>query len=164
MSENLARIVSPPTFQRSEQADLMAHPIQAEVISRTPVPRSQGRVDVRYRIVVPITNIGRATLPAGTVANLMVEDTYSAGRQRPGGFLLTSRRLPSQRMDQTEALVFTALTTTPERPPVFARRFKRVWLQLAPVNTLHSREYHDANDANNTSEISGEELVRKLGL
>ena len=42
--------------------------------------------------------------------------------------------------------------------------FKRVWIQLVPADTRTSREYHDANDANNSAEIFGEELVRRLAL
>jgi hypothetical protein len=150
-------------FVRPEAADLMVHPIQIEVISKTPA-RASGKFDVRFRIIVPVTNLGRTAMRAGTVVNLLVEDTYSAGRFVAGGRLSASRRLPVQSMDQTESLVATVLQAG-ATSETLAKRYHRILVQLAPVNTIASRTFHDANDANNTTaEISGEEFVRQLGL
>lgn len=139
---------------RPEAADLSVGPLQVEVITRTPL---------KFKLSVPIKNIGRAAT-RGAVVKLMVVDTFSAGRFDPAGRMAASRRLPAQRMDQVETFTVT-LTHVGRTADQIARMYSRLWVVLEPPDLRAGREFHDANDANHAPvELTGTEFVRRLGL
>ena len=48
--------------------------------------------------------------------------------------------------------------------PILENLYLRTWVKLNAIDRRTRRpiEYHDANDSNNTAQLSGTELVRRL--
>jgi hypothetical protein len=134
---------------RPEAADVMVHPVQIEKL-----PDKNGLL--QFRIFVPISNIGRAS-SVGIVAKLMGVDA-ATGRER----ICASARIPALRMDEMSGV--GSVVGIENRASVVARRFSRLWVVLEPSDRRSTTIYSDANNTNNTVEISGDELVRRLGL
>ena len=134
---------------RPEAADLMVHPIQVEKL-----PPKNGLL--RFRVFVPISNIGKAS-SVGVVAKLMGVDA-ATGRER----LSTSARIVALRGGEMSG--FGNVVGIEAKASVVARHFSKLWVVLEPSDRRHTTTYSDANNTNNTVELSGDELVRKLGL
>jgi hypothetical protein len=134
---------------RPEAADLKVYPMQVERVAA-----AEGRL--RFRIFVPISNIGRAS-SVGVVAKLMGIDA-ATGRER----LCTSARIPALRMDEMQGV--GNVVGIEAKASVVSQRYSKLWIVLEPSDRRHTTTYSDADNTNNTVELSGDELVRKLGL
>jgi hypothetical protein len=134
---------------RPEAADLMVHPIQITP-QTSPMPSM-----AKFRLFVPLTNIGRAA-SVGVVVKLMRRDTSGrTGRD----VLAASARLASLRPDEMGGLGMDVLIAKTS----LAKHYSRVWVVITPSDLRHTRTYSDANDANNTTELSADELLARVG-
>ena len=134
---------------RPEAADLMVHPIQI-----TPQTSSMPSL-VKFQLFVPISNIGR-TASKGVVVKLMRRDT--SGRVERD-VLATSTRMPSLAPEAMGGLGMSVLIAKSS----LAKHYSRVWVVITPSDLRHTRTYSDANDANNTTELSADELQARVG-
>ena len=136
--------------------DLVVLPFQVEVVVRTPLT---------FRLTIPITNFGRTTFTGGAVTAYLLSisrDNASPAPSEEGARTLITYDIPTLRTGERTLVVADVASTV--GTPILENLYLRTWVKLNAIDRRTRRpiEYHDANDSNNTAQLSGTELVRRL--
>ena len=160
---NLKRVLPKPSFNRDvflvDGVDLSLTPIKVEVVSRTPM--------IRFRIYSTVTNLGKTTSTAGratTGPNVEVRilPWGTAGR----GGTATPFAIPSLRSWDSQIVGIEGEWNPREPKALLAQMYDATTFKLIRGDTSvrAGSAYTDAKNTNNTVTLSGDELVRLLGL
>ncbi|MBB6048599.1 hypothetical protein [Armatimonas rosea] len=89
-------------------------------------------------------------------------DNASPAPSDEGARTLITHDIPTLRTGERTLIVADVSVTV--GTSVLENLYLRTWVKLNAVDprTRRSIEYHDANDSNNTAQLSGTELVRRL--
>lgn len=141
---------------RPAGVDLVVLPFEVEVRARSPLT---------FRLTVPLMNFGRTTFTSGGVTAYLLaisRDNASPAPSEEGARTLLTYDVPTLRTGERTLLVADVSVTV--GTPVLENLYLRTWVKLTAIDrrTRRSIEYHDANDSNNTAQLSGTELVRRL--
>ena len=136
--------------------DLVVLPFQVEVLVRAPLT---------FRLTIPITNFGRTTFTAGSVTAYLLtisRDNASPTPSEEGARTLVTYNIPTLRTGERTLVVADVSSTV--SVAILENLYLRTWVKLNAIDLRTRRviEYHDANDRNNTAELSGTELARRL--
>lgn len=136
--------------------DLVVLPFQVDVVVRSPLT---------FRLTIPITNFGRTTFTGGAVTAYLL--SLARGNDSPtpseeGARTLVTYDIPTLRTGERTLVVADVTSTV--GTTILENLYLRTWVKLNAVDRRTRRpiEYTDANNRNNTAELSGTELVRRL--
>lgn len=161
--KNMQNVLLKPSFNRDvllvDGVDLSLTPIKVEVVSRTPM--------MRFRIYSTVTNLGKTTSTAGrATTGPNVEVRIVPGGTGGRGGTATPFAVRSLRSWDSQ-IVGVEGEWNPREPKVLlAQMYDTTTFRLIRGDTSvrSGSAYTDAKNTNNTVTLSGDELVRLLGL
>jgi hypothetical protein len=161
--KNMQNVLPKPSLNRDvflvDGVDLSLTPIKVEVVSRTPL--------LRFRVYSTVTNLGKTASTAGratTGPNVEVRILPWGTADRGG--TATPFALRSLRSWDSQIVGIEGEWNPKEPKALLAQMYDATTFRLIRGDTSvrAGSTYTDARNTNNTVTLSGDELVRLLGL